>query len=212
MLGTNIGKFIDRNNEKIMMTLKPAKERKITHHLYLTNRKVIKYVKTKKQRSYKDIPLEHITSIEYDSSRIKIFRLILGIIGLIIGFAVFFIGLDCYWFSASIMIPLGLVCMLISFYVVVKALAKRSTLRIFSYDERALISYNFKKTALNTKVETFISIIHWLREAKISGIEQGETETKVNELVEVALEQQGVDPNTFFDTDDVEDDEDDFWS
>lgn len=229
LMNMRLKRFIDKENEKVVSRLQPDKENDSgKRYLYLTNRRVIKYKKNGKDYSYKDVPLEHITSVEFEYNGTNWEQFIPGAILLIAGVILFAIG---YYVAydmplGGLYMMLSLPLLIIGIVYVIRGLSRFSLLKLYSYDDEALIEFKFTKNVLNRDIETFIRKIHWMRDYQKKKM-LGDGSTEVNVVTQPAVsEQQGVingdlSEEVIGDTEDeiedysvfVEDDEegDEFW-
>lgn len=161
-------KFVDTKNERFISELKPNTNNSENSMLYLTNRRIIEYKKTGKNFKYKDIPLEHITSVEYNFNKASVGLIIISIAMVLTGFILLWMymgGIGDIYSLYTILI--GGFCLVLGAPMLMAALSKKSSLKLYSYDDDAQISFSFKKTVLNQDIEQFISKIHWQRDNQV---------------------------------------------
>jgi len=171
--------FLNKPNERVYKVLELYPESsKIKHTVALTNKRIILFKKVGKVNSYKDIPLPHITSAEFDFSGIQIGKIIWGIVLIILGLINIFLPSTFYYcdyyYGTCEFDPFGYIFVILSILfliwgvlLIIKAFTIHGELRIYSYEDRPKISSNIKVRGYNNEITKFIRLLYFAQEIRV---------------------------------------------
>ncbi|MHA1821475.1 MAG: hypothetical protein ACTSU2_06990 [Promethearchaeota archaeon] len=136
----------------------------------VTNKRVIVFEEFKKSYIYRDIPLDHITSVEYIANKKKIWKIIVGVILVVIGIVMLAKseGYSTYYgyYTDYTLITMGIIALAVGAVFIILFFIVKITLAFYSYAEDPLISIQIKDRSFKNKIMRLIQDIYFIRDSQ----------------------------------------------